>query len=45
MYFTDGWKIVPSGFDLTKATKVLANYDNDTLKLKPYETRVYVLNK
>ena len=38
------WK-VPSGFDLKSAELVLCNYEkNDSLTLKPYETRVYVWN-
>ena len=36
---------VPKCFDLSKSELVLNNYDNNTYILKPYETRVYVLNK
>ena len=36
---------IPSKFDLSKAELVLHNYDNNSLVLKPYETRVYIWNK
>ena len=36
---------IPSNFDLSKSTLILNNYDNDSLVLKPYETRVYLWNK
>ena len=36
---------VPAGFDLKTAKVILNNYDNDSLVLKPYETRVYLWNK
>ena len=32
---------VPRGFDLSSAELILNNYENDSLTLKPYETRVY----
>ena len=35
----------PGGFDLSKATLMLSNYDNKSDSLKPYEVRVYLLNK
>ena len=37
--------IVPKGFDLNTGKLVLGNYENNTLVLKPYETRVYVWEK
>ena len=36
---------IPSNFDLSKSTLILNNYNNDSLVLKPYETRVYLWNK
>ena len=36
---------VPKGFDLASAELILANYNNNGLVLKPYETRVYRLKK
>ena len=36
---------VPKDFDLYKASLILNNYDNNTSVLKPYECRVYLLNK
>ena len=36
---------IPGKFDLSKAELVLHNYDNNSLVLKPYETRVYIWNK
>ena len=33
---------IPKGFDLKTGKLVLSNYDNSSLVLKPYETRVYV---
>ena len=36
---------VPKGFDISSGKLVLANYDNTSLVLKPYETRVYVWEK
>ena len=36
---------VPKDFDLSKASLILNNYDNDTSVLKPYECRVYLINK
>ena len=36
---------IPSCFDLSKADLILNNYDNDSLILKPYETRVYLIKK
>ena len=36
---------IPSNFDLSKSTLILNNYDNDSLVLRPYETRVYLWNK
>ena len=35
----------PSGFDLGKATLVLSNYKENSETLKPYEVRVYLINK
>ena len=35
----------PGDFDLSKATLMLSNYDNKSDILKPYEVRVYLLNK
>ena len=35
----------PKDFDLTKAELILNNYDNNSMILKPYESRVYLLNK
>ena len=36
----------PKGFDIGAAELILANYEtNDSQVLKPYETRVYLLNK
>ncbi len=35
----------PGDFDLSKATLMLSNYDNKSDSLKPYEVRVYLLNK
>ena len=35
----------PKDFDLSKATLMLSNYDNNSDSLKPYEVRVYLLNK
>ena len=35
----------PTSFDLTSAELLLANYDNTTAVLKPYETRVYRIKK
>ena len=36
---------VPRGFDLSQAELILNNYENDSLTLKPYETRVYLWKK
>ena len=36
---------VPKGFDINSGKLVLANYDNTSLVLKPYETRVYIWEK
>ena len=36
---------VPRGFDLSSAELILNNYENDSLTLKPYETRVYLWKK
>ena len=37
---------VPKGFDIGAAELILTNYEtNDGMILKPYETRVYLLNK
>ena len=36
---------VPKDYDLSKASLILNNYDNDSSVLKPYECRVYLLNK
>ena len=36
---------VPKGFDINSGKLVLANYDNVSLVLKPYETRVYIWEK
>ena len=37
---------VPKGFDLTSSKLVLTNYEmNNTMVLKPYETRVYLIKK
>jgi hypothetical protein len=37
---------VPNGFDTRAAELILTNYEtNDGMILKPYETRVYLLNK
>ena len=36
---------IPKGFDLKTGKLVLSNYDNFSLVLKPYETRVYVWEK
>ena len=34
----------PKDFDLTKAELILNNYDNNSMILKPYETRVYLIS-
>ena len=36
---------IPKGFDLKTGKLVLSNYENSSLVLKPYETRVYVWEK
>ena len=36
---------VPKDFDITSSKLVLTNYNNNILVLKPYECRVYVLEK
>ena len=36
---------VPKDFDITSSKLVLTNYNNNSLVLKPYECRVYVLEK
>jgi oligo-1,6-glucosidase len=36
---------IPANFDLNAAKIILSNYDNESLILKPYETRVYLWNK
>ena len=36
---------IPKGFDIKTGKLVLSNYNNSTLVLKPYETRVYVWDK
>ena len=45
--FTDKAEKVkfPKDFDLSKATLLLSNYENSSDTLKPYETRVYLINK
>ena len=38
--------VIPDGFDLRKAEVILSNYDQDnSVFLKPYETRVYLWKK
>ena len=36
---------MPKGFELKSSELILKNYDNDSLVLKPYETRVYLWKK
>ena len=36
---------VPSNFNLSEAELILNNYENNSLILKPYETRVYLFKK
>ena len=36
---------IPKGFDIKTGKLVLSNYNNSSLVLKPYETRVYVWDK
>ena len=36
---------IPSDFNLNKSTLILTNYDNKSDMLKPYEVRVYLLDK
>ena len=36
---------MPKGFDSNLAELILSNYDNNSLILKPYETRVYLIKK
>ena len=36
---------IPNGFNLNEGKLILSNYENNSLILKPYETRVYVWNK
>ena len=36
---------VPSKFNLNEGELILNNYENNTLTLKPYETRVYLWKK
>ena len=45
-YYDKATKLnIPKGFDLKTGKLVLSNYDNSSLVLKPYETRVYVWEK
>lgn len=45
-YYDKATKLnIPKGFDLKTGKLVLSNYDNSSLVLKPYETRVYVWGK
>ena len=45
-YYDKATKLnIPKGFDLKTGKLVLSNYDNFSLVLKPYETRVYVWEK
>ena len=36
---------VPSNFNLSEGELILNNYENNSLILKPYETRVYLWKK
>ena len=36
---------VPSNFNLSEGELILNNYENNSLILKPYETRVYIWKK